>query len=69
MPKKAFFDHFFRKTRVLPPHPRASKLFFFAAGCSDHEECTMKKLDSREVSGILFEAIEVGSVGQKVGYF
>ena len=35
----------------------------------DPEECAVKKLDSREVSGILFEAIEIGSVGQNMDFF
>ena len=42
---------------------------FFVAGNLDHEECAVKKLDTREVSRIIFGAIEVGSVGQNFEFF
>jgi len=67
--KRPFLAILFRKSRVLPPHPRSSKLNSFVAGNLDHEECALKKLDTRKVSGIIFGAIEVGSVGQNFEFF
>jgi len=67
--KRPFLAIFYRKSRVWPPYTGSHIEFFFAKRSLGPEECAIKKLDSREVSGILFESIEVGSVGQKFEFF
>ena len=67
--KRPFLAIIFRKSRVTPPYTGWHIKFFFAKGSLDPEECAVKKLDPREFPGILFEAIEVGSVGQNIEFF